>query len=148
MADDAFAAIEKEVEKALTGAREPFAVFDFDNTCIVNDIGEATFAYLCGHELLRDRKLLGATDDSRAYHERVFHTYHALLEEGQIKAAYMLIDRLFFGFTPGEAEAETLSAISEEGSRLGSKMLYDVHIERGLAPGPGGAPPPPRRPTQ
>ena len=131
---DELAPIKKAVEERLGAkGREPFAVFDFDNTCIVNDIGEATFAYLCGHELLRDRSLLGATDDSRAYHERVFHTYHALLEEGQIKAAYMLIGRLFSGFTPGEAEAATLSAISEEGSRLGSKMLYDVHIERGLA---------------
>ena len=111
----------------------PFAVFDFDNTCIINDVGEATLAYLCGHELLRDRSLIGEEQDEADYHRRVFQTYYALIKEGQLKAAYMLIGRLFSGFTPGEAEAVTLAAIIEEGSRIGSKVLYGLHIERGLA---------------
>lgn len=112
----------------------PFAVFDFDNTCIINDIGEATFAYLCGHGLLRDRKLLGEEDNSPEYHARVFRTYHGLLEQKKHRAAYMLCARTFSGFTPGEAEAAALAAITEEGVRIGSKIVYDVHIERGLAP--------------
>jgi HAD superfamily phosphoserine phosphatase-like hydrolase len=123
----------KEIENKLSGVdAKPFAVFDFDNTCIVNDIGEATFAYICGHELLRDRTLLGGKDESGNYHERVFRTYHALLEEGKTKAAYMLCAKIFSGFTPGEAEATALAAIQEEGKKIGSKMLYDIHIERGL----------------
>ena len=108
-------------------------MFDFDNTCIVNDVGEAALAYVCGHEILKDRTLLGGEDDSAAYHERVFRTYHALLEEGKKKAAYILNARMFSGFTPGEAEAAALGAVTEEGKKLGSKMLFGVHIERGLA---------------
>ena len=126
-------ALQRAIEECLARGKENrFAVFDFDNTCIVNDVGEAAFAYLCGHELLRDKTLLGEQDNSADYHERVFHTYHALVKEGKLKAAYVLIGRLFSGFTPGEAEAATLAAITEEGSRLGSKMLFGLHIERGL----------------
>ena len=132
--DDRIALVRKAIEERFDGTNEnPFAIFDFDNTCIVNDIGEATFVYLCGHELLRDRNLLGDNGDGADYHERVFHTYHALYKEGKIKAAHMLNARMFSGFTPGEAEAVALAAITEEGSRIGSKMLYHVHIERGLA---------------
>lgn len=44
----------------------------------------------------------------------------------------MLCARMFSGFTPGEAEAATLAAITEEGVRIGTKVLYGLHIERGL----------------
>ena len=134
--------LERAIDEALENAKEPFdathggpfAIFDFDNTCIMNDIAEATLAYLCGNTLLRDTSLLGEKQDDNAdYHERVFHTYYALLKEKRIKAAYMLNARMFSGFTPGEAEAVALAAITEEGSRIGSKMLYGLHIERGLA---------------
>lgn len=133
MSQNTIEEIEEAVDEALANADNPFAVFDFDNTCIVNDIGEATLAYICGHELLRDRSLLGEEDSSGGYHERVFHTYHSLVKEGRLKAAYMLNARMFSGFSQGEAEAATLTAIAEEGKKIGSKMLYDVHIERGLA---------------
>jgi len=134
---DALSPIKKAIEERLAArGGESFAVFDFDNTCIINDVGEATFAYLCGHELLRDRTLLGEKDESDGYHERVFRTYHTLLTEKKMRAAYILCGRMFSGFSPGEAEAAALAAITEEGSRIGSKMLYDVHIERGLSPRP------------
>ncbi len=125
--------LEQAIDNALRASGKPFAVFDFDNTCIVNDIAEATLAYLCDRRLLRDLNLLGDKEDGAHYHERVFHAYHALSREGRYKVASMLCARMFSGFTPGEAEAVTLAAITEEGSRIGSKMLYDVHIERGLA---------------
>src|SRR3989344_1390971 len=91
--------LERAIDEALENAKEPFdathdgpfAIFDFDNTCIMNDIAEATLAYLCGNTLLRDTSLLGEKQDDNAdYHERVFHTYYALLKEKRIKAAYML----------------------------------------------------------
>ncbi len=132
MEREALIAIEKAVDSALASTKKPFAIFDFDNTCIVNDIGEATLAYLCGHELLRDRRLLGDADASPDYHARFFHTYHQLAGEGKSRAADTLCARIFSGFSPGEAEAAALTAISEEGKKLGSKMLYDLHIERGL----------------
>jgi|GEM_PF-1912454 len=128
-----FTQLQRAIEEKLVNAEgKPYAVFDFDNTCIVNDIAEATLAHLCGHELLRDNTLLGAADDSSEYHARVFRTYYELLEKKKHKAAYMLCARMFSGYTPGEAEATTLAAITEEGVRIGSKVLYDIHIERGL----------------
>lgn len=133
MTHSSLAAIERTIDKKLANEGEPFAIFDFDNTCIVNDISEATFAYLCSRKLLRDPNLLGKEQHVGDYHECVFRTYHSLLEKGRLKAAYVLIARMFSGFTSGEAEAVTLTAISEEGSRIGSKMLYGIHIERGLA---------------
>ena len=36
-----------------------FAVFDFDNTCIINDITEATLHYIARNNLFRDKNLLG-----------------------------------------------------------------------------------------
>ena len=35
-----------------------YAVFDFDNTCIINDIEEASFAFICENRLLKDFSLL------------------------------------------------------------------------------------------
>src|SRR3989344_2389097 len=131
--EQVLSAIEKAIDEALPGSGKPFAVFDFDNTCIINDMGDAIFAYLSGHELLRDRGLLGEIDTSPTYHERVYHINFAILEAGKSKASYVLNARLFSRFTPGEAEAIALAAITEEGVRLGSKMLYGHHIERGLA---------------
>src|SRR3989344_2088617 len=133
--------LEEVIDLALQHAEKPFAIFDFDNTCIMNDIAEATLAYLCGNKRLRDTGLLGEgreTEDSADYHERVFHTYYALLKDGRIKTAYMLNARMFSGFTPGEAEAVALAAITEEGSRIGSKLLYSLHLERGAPPRPAG----------
>ena len=55
-----------------------FGVLDFDNTCIVNDVGEATLAFMCRNQLLRYGELLpsGAQPCDRGYHERVFRHYH------------------------------------------------------------------------
>lgn len=126
-------ALTQAIELRLKEAEpKPFAVFDFDNTCIVNDMGDAIFAYLAGHNLLRDRALLSDEDTSDGYDERVFNTNLELLAAGHLKAAYMLNARLFSGYSPGEAEALALATITEEGSKLGSKMLFGHHIERGL----------------
>ena len=127
--------IQEAIEERLPAqGGKAFAVFDFDNTCIINDVGDAAFNYLCDRELLRDTTFLGeGKENGIEYHERVFLTYHALVKNGRLKAAYMLCAKMFSGFTPHEAEAITLAAITAEGVRLGSKMLYGIHIERGLA---------------
>lgn len=128
------ASLEDAIDGVLSSAHNaPFAVFDFDNTCIVNDVAEATLAYLCEHDLLKDRTLLGERDDSGGYHERVFRTYHKFVKDGRLKAAYILCMRMFSGYSPGEAEAATLTTITGEGNLIGSKMLYGVRIKRGLA---------------
>src|SRR5580704_15440471 len=81
---DALAALSARIEDVCD---QPFAVLDFDNTCIVNDIGEATLAFMCRKHLLRCGELLpsGAQPCSPAYHEQVFRHYHQLLDRGDIR---------------------------------------------------------------
>jgi phosphoserine phosphatase len=115
---------------------KPFAVFDFDNTCQFNDIGEATFYYLCRHKLFKDFSLLGEGGDMNTYHERLLQTYHKLYGEKKIKEAYSLNAKMFSGFTPEEAEVVVHATIQEEGEELGETELYGVKIAHGLAPRP------------
>jgi len=123
--------IEAEIVKMSKGV-PPFAIFDFDNTCIVNDIGEATLAYLCRNALLKDDSLLDEAGDAATYHERVFHRYHTLCQEGQIKEAYALNSKMFSGFTPEEAEAVVRATIEAEGDTIGETELYGITIPHGL----------------
>ena len=56
---DASSALEAAIKARIRDARDqPFAVLDFDNTCIVNDVGEATLAFICRNHLLRCGELL------------------------------------------------------------------------------------------
>jgi phosphoserine phosphatase len=115
---------------------EPFAIFDFDNSCIFNDIAEATLTYLCRNKLLKDFTLLGEDTDRNTYHERFIQTYYALYRDKKIKEAYKLNSQMFSGFTPEEAVVATHAAIQAEGSELGEAELYGVKIAKGLAARP------------
>jgi len=121
------------IEHALVGVDKPFAAFDFDGTCIVNDIAEATLAYLCKNKLLKNMHLLGHdAGDLSTYHERVIQQYYELLETGDMLAAYLFAARTFAGFTVSEAEAQVSAAIDAEGEDLGKVELYGVSIAHGL----------------
>jgi phosphoserine phosphatase len=133
-------ALQEMVRSEVTRTKNQFAVFDFDNTCILNDIGEATLAYLCRNKLLKDFSLLSNSlhnnIDKGEYHERVFNRYHDLNEKGAIKEAYALNAQMFSGFTTEEATATTHAAIEFEGSEIGKAELYGRTIARGLALNP------------
>ncbi len=118
-------------EKVRNHDNSLFAVFDFDNTCIVNDVGEATFAYLCKNRLLKDKTLLGEKADGD-YHERVFTHYFELLDQGKTEEAYMLCVQIFSQFTPHEAEAKALATIKEEGNEIGTQIIYGRTLAKGL----------------
>ena len=125
-------AIRKRVDEQ---ARPLFAVLDFDDTCIVNDIAEATLAYICRNQLLRRADLLASRtqDCARMYHREVFRRYYALLHRGDIQSASLLCARIFAGFSAIEAETIVAAAIAAEGSILGMEELYGIRIARGLA---------------
>ncbi len=112
-----------------------FAVIDFDNTCIVNDIGEATLAFMCANHLLRYGELLpsGPEPCGTAYHERVFRHYHEILGQGDIRAASLLCARILAGFTPAEARAVVTATLDAEGTHAAERELYGVRIGCGLA---------------
>jgi phosphoserine phosphatase len=133
---DASAALEAAISARIDGAPDrPFAVLDFDNTCIVNDVGEATLAFMCRNYLLRYGGLLpsGAQACDPPYHERVFRHYHELLNSGDIRAASLLCARILAGFEPREAAAAVSAALDAEGTVPGETELYGLPVARGLA---------------
>jgi phosphoserine phosphatase len=136
MSPDPLTALEAAIGARLTGAPDrPFAVLDFDNTCIVNDVGEATLAFLCRNHLLRCGELLpaGAQPCTPAYHEQVFRHYHRLLNQGDIRSASLLCAGILAGFKRDEAAAAVSAALDAEGNIPGETELYGVAIARGLA---------------
>jgi phosphoserine phosphatase len=112
-----------------------FATLDFDNTCIVNDVAEATLAHMCGNCLLRCGDLLprGRRLCDKAYHEQVFRHYYDLLNRGDIQSASFLCAKMLAGFTPAEADAIVSVSIDAEGTIPRAGELYGVPISRGLA---------------
>ena len=136
---DALTALEAAIRERIDVARaQPFAVLDFDNTCVVNDVGEATLAFLCRNHLLRCGELLpsGAQPCDPAYHERVFRHYHRLLNGGDIRSASLLCAGILTGFKPHEAAAVVSAALDVEGTSPGETELFGISIALGLAARP------------
>lgn len=79
----------EEILWALAGrlpAPGAFAVFDFDNTCIAGDIGEAVWGHLIE---------TGHADPSLNVQ------YDALVGQGNVREAYLLYATMVAGLTPG-----------------------------------------------
>jgi phosphoserine phosphatase len=137
---DALAALEAAISARIEDVcDQPFAVLDFDNTCIVNDVGEATLAFMCRNNLLRCGELLpsGAQPCSPTYHEQIFRHYHQLLDRGDIRAASLLCAGIFAGCGRAEATSIVAAALDAEGDVAGTTELYGIPIARGLAVRPG-----------
>lgn len=112
-----------------------FVVFDFDNTCIVNDIQESLLAYLCRHSLLRNDSLVTSyslKDDPQRYHEAVFLEYYKLLDDKKVYEAYRYGVRILTGFKKEEIPALTMKNIAEQGDVLGKETLFGIEIAKGL----------------
>ncbi len=107
------------------------AVFDFDNTCIHNDIGEAVLAYLCRHNLLKNPNLVQGINPVD-YHEAVFHTYHQYKKEQEFHKAYEFSAKILAGLTFSEVEEIVNKTILEEGTEFRSEKLYGLPIQRGI----------------
>ena len=69
-----------------------FAVFDFDNTCIINDITEAVLYYLSANNLFKDENLLSFKSEN--YAKDVFENYYKLLDENKTREAYEFICKI------------------------------------------------------
>ena len=133
---NALTALEAAIGSRIDGAHEqPFAALDFDNTCIVNDIGEATLAFMCRNQLLRYGDLLpsGGQSCNPTYHEQVFRRYYQLLNRGDIRSASLLCAEILAGFKPDAAAAVVAAALDAEGNVPGATELYGISIARGLA---------------
>lgn len=128
--------LQQEIGSALVGVAHPFATFDFDGTCVANDVTEATLAYACRDRLLKNKVLLGDdAGDLGTYHERVFQRYYELLKVDML-AAYLFTARTFAGFTIDEAETLVSAALDAEGEDIGNTELYGISIAHGLTARP------------
>jgi phosphoserine phosphatase len=129
-------ALETAIAERLGTSREQaFAVLDFDNTCIVNDVGEAALAFICRNHLLRHGGLLpsGLQDCTGDYHAQVFRYYHRILEQGDIRGASLLCARIFAGFGHDEAAAVMTATLDEECTIPSESELYGLRISHGLS---------------
>lgn len=127
--------IEKVKKSIASGASRPhFAVFDFDNTCIENDIQEATLAYLCRNRFLRNSKLaeVSLSEDVDEFHESVFRNYHNLLRKKDVLGAYRYAIRTLAGFSTEDIKELTLETIKDEGEVIIEAELFGIKIARGL----------------
>ncbi len=131
--------IYQKIRALIQNAKLPsFAVFDFDNTCIVNDITEATFAYMARHNLFEDKNLLGGRFEdagSPAYSKALFDNYWKLIEKDDIKEAYEFISKILSGFDAHEVSALVSKVIEFEGDNITTDMLFGRKIAKGIKPG-------------
>lgn len=99
-----------------------FAVFDFDNTCIANDIGEAVLSYMARNDFPDMR------DD--------FERYHALLDNGDVRGAYEFGAAALRGLSINEIDDLVRKTIEFEGRAIGEEKLFGWNVARGIAPRP------------
>jgi len=125
--------IENIKQKLSKTAKGSFAVFDFDNTCIVNDIGEAVLMYLARNKLFKDPNLLPEKFiDAESYSHAVFFHYHELLDEEKIWEAYQFCTKILSGFTPAEVADITKKALEFEGTGIKEEELFGKKVQRGI----------------
>lgn len=126
--------IRASLNKAGGSLEEQYATFDFDNSCIVNDIQEATLAYICKNLLLKNDHLLPTGYTDRAvYHRDVFLGYHNLLNENRVKDAYFYAVKTMAGFAKSEMDKLVSEVIQSEGEVLGRQNLFGIDVAKGLA---------------
>lgn len=120
-------------EKYILDPKHNYAVFDFDNTCIINDIGEATINFLCENKLLKDQDLLDTKyPNSSKYHQAVLHYYYKLLDTKKMEQAYSFGAQCLSGFSIHEIEKLIKKIISTEGTEIQTKNLFNISVNKGL----------------
>lgn len=131
-------AILDDVEKVVRGDVPtcPFAVFDYDNTLVENDLQQAFIAYVCRHQLIRNTTLLHDTNlfftDNKAYHDVFFKHYYGLLAQGVTKESFIFLARALAGFRIDEIENLVEAIFKEQGNILGSEEYLGVTITKGF----------------
>jgi phosphoserine phosphatase len=125
--------IYKNVAGLIKKSEQPFfAVFDFDNTCIVNDIGEATLAYMARNNLFKDKNLLKGKFEN--YSKAVFENYYKLLDNGRIEEAYQFASKILSGFSVDDISSLANKVIEFEGKNIGTAELFGRKIAKGIKP--------------
>jgi len=109
-----------------------FAVLDFDNTCIINDITEAALTYLATNNLFKDKNLVD--EKFKNYSRAVFENYYKLIDENKIIEAYEFISKILSGFSVDEIEGLVKKVIKFEGENISETEIWGIKINKGLRP--------------
>lgn len=100
-----------------------YAVVDFDNTCIHNDIGIAVFNYMCRFHTIKN------TDKTP---QEIFLTYHKLHDDNKILEAYKFCAKILSGYKEKEIKKLVEDTVVYEGNILTNQELYGKIIPKGL----------------
>jgi len=124
-----------ELELKKNPSASPYAVFDFDDTCVMHDIQQALMALVCRNGLIRYSLLLG--DEGRsltkeAYHEAVFRHYWEMIHRGVTFEAYIYALRTLVGYSADEARSLYEQIVKDQGTLMGESELFGVTITKGF----------------
>jgi HAD superfamily phosphoserine phosphatase-like hydrolase len=107
-------------EKLLSkNGEKAFAVFDFDNTCIIGDIAESVLAYMARNNLVS---------------EEVFRNYYTLLSAGEIRNAYEFCVKSISGLSAFEMRDLTKKVLILEGEEITEDEVFGIKIAKGIKP--------------
>jgi HAD superfamily phosphoserine phosphatase-like hydrolase len=111
-----------------------FAVFDFDNTCITNDISEATLAFMTKNNLFRDHSLLPGLKSlpSREFSKKIFKHYHSLLDQKKYQEAYEFNAKMLSGWKVAEIKKLITDVLTFEGKIKQRKNLFNTVASQGI----------------
>ena len=132
--------LKNQINAAIAAGKNtrPFAVFDFDNTCIANDIAEATLNHMARHALFNDPTIVPGPEQNepQALAKTIFQHYYRLLEAGNVLGAYEFGAKTLSGLNVLEIEALIRDVIESEGVMIGRSELFGAKIAKGLATRP------------
>jgi phosphoserine phosphatase len=123
--------LRKDIIRSIKKTEPPvFAVFDFDNTCIINDITEAALSYMAVNNLFRDKNFLEGSFDN--YSQAVFENYYKLLDCDKIKDAYEFISKILSGFSVNEIGSLVDKIIEFEGDKISTTEIWGRKVMKGI----------------
>jgi phosphoserine phosphatase len=124
----------KLAEERSKTTKNNFAVFDFDNTCAVNDVAEAALGYMAKNDLFKDASILPdlAGLPPREISKKIFDHYYDLLEAGDIPGAYEFGAKTLCGWDPDSLERLMREVFNDEGETIGFTELFGRKIAKGL----------------
>jgi len=132
--------LQKQITDAIASANSVrhFAVFDFDNTCIANDIAEATLNHMARGALFRDPTIVPGPEQNepQALAKTIFQHYYRLLKAGDVLGAYEFGAKTLSGLNILEIERLVRDVIESEGAMIGQSELFGAKIAKGLATRP------------
>ena len=134
---DKLSLIYNNILEAIKKADKPaFAVFDFDNTCIANDISEATLRYMACHDLFIGRNILGEkiiNPRSEDYSKAIFNKYFKLIDSGNTKQAYEFLPKILNDYSENKVSALVKQIMRSEGDKTSEIIFWERKVTKGIS---------------